>query len=88
MLLKGAQCVVRYNSVFLGVLPDPMLSELTEGGVIGNWVVVLTGVSFKYYCQVIKLSMEYTQRCFAGKRLKQQPFGGHSEELVHVWEHL
>ena len=26
--------------------------------------------------------MEYTQR------LKQQPFGGHSEELVHVWEHL
>ena len=39
MLLKGAQCVVRYSSVFLCVLPDPMLSELTEGGVIGNWVV-------------------------------------------------
>ena len=53
-----------------------------EDGVIGNWVVVVTVVSFKYYCQVIKLSMEYTQR------LKQQPFGGHSEELVHVWEHL
>ena len=59
MLLKGAQCVVRYSSVFLCVLPDPMLSELTEGGVIGNWVVVLTGFTVKYYCQV-----RIIQRCF------------------------
>ena len=53
------QCVGRYSSLFLGVLPDPMLSELTEGGVIGNWVVVLTGVSVKYHCQVT-----ITHRCF------------------------
>ena len=32
-----------------------------------------SGVSFKYYCQVINLSLEYTQRWFVGKRLKEEP---------------